>query len=480
MESASTVEGSCSLVAQPSGTPSSSALHSVQGSSAAAHHDADQCEPFVEEACPVPQSVSMLQLPTLCNGKFSRYFTLKETNIDVTSMDISAHGAYVLVGCSNGMIILYSTAIADHPGVLVGHIHAKGLHTNLLLTVKITEDCRFCFGGAMTGSSEILAIDLGRLPVESTIGGRSKLNAEINAELITIYSHFDPKLRGFGNAALVSKTIASGTSNNATYRLVCGRARLLHVWEFCPESTQQWTCMYDVATNGNTIECIEFRCGGHEVLSKSVGANLRVWNLNSYETDPSIRPSYEDIPNSADVKSLLEGFAFGGVYNFAVVKIGAPKEANRDAFEMPERSTQDDNGQRRKRMMRQIDTVIGTSDAQHALVLCTDGGVMYFKNSGNDDIAPNLIEFSSLQRDPEVERTWNLQRVGRDGDVVLLRAVKVNSTGTIGTSGIGGPGSHTSISVYKLSGKYPYYCFLFLIFAIRLPLYFLPPSDVIY
>jgi hypothetical protein len=44
------------------------------------------------------------------------------------------------------------------------------------------------------------------------------------------------------------------------------------------------------------------------------------------------------------------------------------------------RSIEDDNGQRRKRMMRQIDDVIGTSDANHALVLCADGGVMYFKN----------------------------------------------------------------------------------------------------
>ena len=43
-----------------------------------------------------------------------------------------------------------------------------------------------------------------------------------------------------------------------------------------------------------------------------------------------------------------------------MVKIGAPKEINRDAFEMPERSVEDDQGQRRKRMMRQIDDVIAT------------------------------------------------------------------------------------------------------------------------
>ena len=423
-----------------------------------AQEKAQKKAPEIVQEPLIASTVSVLPLPP-CDGKFTRHFKLDESNIEVTSVDISAHGGYVLVGCSNGMIILFSTAIPDHCGVLVGHIHAKGLHTNLLLTVKITEDSRFCFGGVMNGSSELLAIDMGRLPVETMSGGnnglRAKMKAEVNAELISIYSHFDPKLRGFGNAALVRNINNPNTSSLSAipaYRLVCGRARLLHIWEFKPEGSQQWTCMYDVATNGNTIECIEFRNGGHEVLSKSVGANLRVWNLATYESDPSVRPSYEDIPNSTDVKSLLGGFAFGGMYNFAVVKIGAPKEANRDAFEMPERSTQDDNGQRRKRMMRQIDEVIGTADARHALVLCTDGGVMYFDNSSKVDVAPCLVEFSSLQRDPEVERTWNLRRVGKDGEVVLLRAVKVGS-GPIGPTGTGGPGTYTSISLYKLSGS---------------------------
>ena len=408
-------------------------------------------DPCLTKNSILEQSVKSFPLPPLY-GKFSRQFKLEESNIEVTSIDISAHGSYVVVGCSNGMIILFCTAITDHSGVLVGHIHAKGLHTNLLLTVKITEDCRFCFGGVMTGSSEILAIDMGRLPVDLGYSiSDNKADNDIDAELITIFSHFDPKLRGFGNAARVSQSDVNCTGSRSSYRLVCGRARLLHLWQFCPESPDQWTCMYDIATNGNTVECIEFRSGGHEILSKSMGANIRVWNLRQYESDRTARPSYDDIPNSADVKSLLGDFAFGGVYNFAVVKIGAPKEANRDAFEMPERSTQDDNGQRRKRMMRQIDEVIGTHDARHALVLCTDGGVMYFKNNSDStgDIAPApcLIEFSTVQRDPEIERAWNLRRVGRDGDVVLLRATRVNNSAASSC----GP-SHTRISVIKLSG----------------------------
>jgi hypothetical protein len=126
------------------------------------------------------------------------------------------------------------------------------------------------------------------------------------------------------------------------------------VWQFEPpvdasEIVPRWTCMYDVATNGNTIESISFRCGGQEVLTKSAGCNLRVWDIRNYDKDPTTKPTYEDIANSQDVKVLLDGYAFGGTGDFAIVKISAPKGANRDSFEIPERSIEDVNGQRKKR-----------------------------------------------------------------------------------------------------------------------------------
>ena len=107
--------------------------------------------------------------------------------------------------------------------------------------------------------------------------------------------------------------------------------------------------MYDVATNGNTIECVEFRNGGLNVLSKSAGVNLRIWDLSGFESDPTSKPPFEDISNTQDVRTIIEGYGFGGTYDFAVINTDAPKAANRDAFEIPERSTEDDFGQRRKR-----------------------------------------------------------------------------------------------------------------------------------
>ena len=331
-----------------------------------------------EPVQPLFLSTNGQQIPFPELTTFSRLlrFKLAESVSEVTSLDITPNGCYVLIGCSNGMVILFSTAIADHEGTLVGHIQAKGLHTNLLLTVKITDDGRFCFGGVVNGSSEILGIDLGRLPYQeagsittTTQKNSHRVKPNVKTDLITIYSHFDAKLRGFATATRVgypstqvaNEPIMADTNGASRYRLVCGRGRVLHIWEFVPECTgPRWTCMFDVATNGNTIETIEFRNGGQEMLSKSAGALLRVWDLKGYESDHASKPNYEDIPNSTDVKCLLGDFAFGGVYNFAVVKIGAPKEANRDAFEMPERSVEDDMGQRRKRMMRQIDDVIAT------------------------------------------------------------------------------------------------------------------------
>lgn len=80
------------------------------------------------------------------------------------------------------------------------NVRAKGLHTNLLLALKITEDCRFCFVGVMKGSSEMLAIQLPALRNAQAKG--VSLDNSI-AESVVTYAHQDAKLRGFGTAAKV-------------------------------------------------------------------------------------------------------------------------------------------------------------------------------------------------------------------------------------------------------------------------------------
>jgi hypothetical protein len=161
-----------------------------------------------------------------------------------------------------------------------------------------------------------------------------------------------------------------------------------------------------------------FRNGGNEVLSKSAGVNLRIWNLN--DVDAKGKLSFEDISNTQDIRTPFEGYAFGGTYDLSVVRLDAPKLTNRDAFELPILSSEDDQGQRRKRSCRQIDEVIGTSDAKHILVLTTDGGVFY-KNGENNTA---LKEFGKLKSDRDRDMVWAVKRVGESGEVVLMRAIR--------------------------------------------------------
>jgi len=83
-------------------------------------------------------------------------------------------------------------------------------------------------------------------------------------------------------------------------------------------------------------------------------------------------------------------------------------------------------------MIRQIDEVIGTADARHALALCTDGGVLYFNRPDSESAGGCLVEIPSLQRDPEAGvaggRGWALRRAGNSGEVLLLRATQANPT----------------------------------------------------
>jgi hypothetical protein len=110
--------------------------------------------------------------------------------------------------------------------------------------------------------------------------GAFDYNKSDSVELVPCYKHRDHKLRGFGGATRV----ISGNSleEKSEYRLVCGLGiKNLHVWSFVSPPNQlsnaaEWSCIYDIVTNGITIECAEFLNGGLEVMSKSAGANIRV------------------------------------------------------------------------------------------------------------------------------------------------------------------------------------------------------------
>jgi hypothetical protein len=413
----------------------------------------------------------MLDLPEVNDARLHREFELDELNAEVTSIDITAHGCFVAVGCSNGMLMLFDMACAGgtgpvRGGVLLGHIQAKGLHTNLLLTVRISEDSRFIFAGVIKGSMEMLAVDIGKLPVWTDKAlRRSQAQAQIRS-LVKVHTHSDPKLRGFGGCARLPES--DGRGRGSHYRLVCGRGiKNVHIWLFSPDvcvpdGTAEgsvigsWTCLYVVTSNGNTLETLAFRNNGQEVMSKSAGMSVRVWQVgkdakesrssSDEEADrdrerASGKLSYEDVSNTQDVRVLLNDLAFGGTYKFTVTNLKDLKQAKHDYYEVPELSAEDDQGQRRKRLMRLIDDIVVTQDGKHALALCTDGGVLYFRDDRVEIVADprsssdteicaesthiihcSLVELGHLQRDVEVAGPWALKRVGKQGTVVVLKS----------------------------------------------------------
>lgn len=387
------------------------------------------------EGVPAGSAAATERLPSVGEQRLCREFIMQGLDgVEITSLDITSHGCYVVAGCGNGMVLVFDLTQKLREPACVGQILAKGLHTNLLMTVKITEDCRYCFAGVTKGSSELLAIDLSRLPVwdEATGFGVCQRRYGFVNKLVTCHSRSDPKLRGFGDAVRVR----GDSRTTPTYRLASGLGiKNVHVWQFTPPSAEgeqpSWVCMYDVATNGNTIESIAFRMGGEALLSKSSGANLRVWDLTSYDEgeEPAnqTKPRFEDVANTQDSRSLLDEFAFGGTYEFAIVRLNAHKSANRNALEVPVRAT-DEEGQRRRRMMRQISSISATQDAKHAIVLCADGGCLYYNKSGEGGSErSSLVELPSLPRNMDnlsqcTGRDWTLRRVGYQGEVVLLRA----------------------------------------------------------
>lgn len=274
---------------------------------------------------------------------------------------------------NNDHFLMFMT-LCCRTGCVIGHIRAKGLHTNLLLTVKVTEDSRLCFAGVHKGSMEMLALDLSRLPGWPEDGSTLRKRVKYE-ELITTSSYSDPKLRGFGAVVRVQAdkgTVISAGENGSKYILACGRGiKNVHIWTFTPDSPggAQWSFVYDVASNGNTIESVGFRDGGRQAISKSAGMCVRMWNMSADCADsvsdgvgssvsecdsprklqsaedscgdqtsaaavgtgsePSAKLPYEDIANSHDVRTFADCFGFGGTYEFALVRLDAPKWANR-------------------------------------------------------------------------------------------------------------------------------------------------------
>eukprot|EP01033_Poteriospumella_lacustris_P014194 gene14194-10141_t len=391
---------------------------------------------------------------------------------------------FLVVGCSNGAVLLYNLTKRQHSaeGIYLGQINCKGIHSVMSMKVKISDDCRFCFAGVIRGSNELLAIDLSHLQwgwkdfdaqnQPSAKGKKGYVIVKPDVPTVTdLFETFimaDAKLKGFG--ACCSKFTDTTKSESGVtghqYLLASGLGiKNVHVWELTvydepvsfdasvPARKDHWKCIYDVATNGNTITHLGFRNFGRELITKSGTFNIRVWDTSKYKEEPNNKPAYEDIANSQDVKCLLEtsDFAYGGIYEFSMVKVdkNIPKEANRNIFELPDKAlpeSQYEESVRRRRTMREVVDVVGTQDGEHVLVKVADGGVLHFHhprtthmrsdslagganenvdtNQTRDDLGTvgHLQELPSPAKEGDMEQAWTVKRVGNEGLVVVARA----------------------------------------------------------
>ena len=397
------------------------------------------------EFLPLPSLLSLSPLKSLNKS----FIVEGSKSVEITSVDVAPHGCFVLAGCGNGIVLLFDLSSQSKYGHVIGFIEAKGLHTNLLVTVKFSPDGRFAFAGVSKGSMELLAIDLGNIP----IWNKEKFKKYSIESMIVTHKRSDPKLRGFGAVVRVpdEKTITTTYKKSAQYRLACGRGiKNVHIWQFFPDAINgaEWRCIYDVASNGNTIETITFRSDGQEVLSKSAGVCLRIWDISSFENDVEAKASFNDIPNSQDVQTMVGNYGFGGVYNFAIVKLDAPKAANRDHLEIPERSSGDSasnpGGNRRRRMMREIKDVRSTTDGMHVMAICSDGGFLYYRNNCTDNNGTEADDgknYDSTMKELPIKQidggdcqAWTIGRVGAEGMLLFVRVIVTGDECVLETS----------------------------------------------
>lgn len=272
-------------------------------------------------------------------------------------------------------------------GAVAAQIHARGVHTSLIMHVDCSEDSLYCFGGVIRGSMELVAVDL------SNIASTNKQNKGDLLDVIQVYRHSDAKLKGFGACTRLK-------GKEQTYLLLTGKGiKNIHIWSFCPKETNAWQCLYDTQTNGNTISILHLRYdpnGLLQALSKSDSQKLRVWDLSHeqhggdeshalYTKKSTIqqlakksvsskerpkRPPYVDVANTESCLGLAGEFSFGGgcdqvsVVSLDVENVSSP--FNHTEMALPGCGT---SRRRQRGDLQSIVRVAGmTKDAGHVLL----------------------------------------------------------------------------------------------------------------
>jgi hypothetical protein len=280
-------------------------------------------------------------------------------------------------GGRSGNTLVINSHANQRYGAVACQIHSRGVHTNLLMDVAISEDGLYAFGGVLRGSVELVAVYLGDVEeyIDRELENPNPPTASVSnsavsvLDLIQVDRHADAKLRGFGACTRLWNGWDRSKIDRPEYLLLSGKGikvrkliyethlsffsmllplltftpyalhtfQNIHIWSFKPSRLEKgeesvWTCLYDTQTNGTSINQLYFRHNAHghlQGISKSDDQKLRVWDL-SYEqkriasesdgSDRPKRPDYVDVASTEGTVGVCGPYAFasgslGGMHN---------------------------------------------------------------------------------------------------------------------------------------------------------------------
>lgn len=256
-------------------------------------------------------------------------------------------------------------------GAVACQIHARGVHTSLLMDVAVSEDGLYAFGGVQRGSVELAAVYLGDVEAyldeqqlvavhqQQQQHQKQQQKQQLSTlqpttvgllDLIQVDRHADAKLKGFGACTRLWNgwDRAHDANERPEYLLCTGKGiKNIHIWSYTPSRLARdedaiWCCLYDTQTNGTSINQLYFRHNGVgtlQAISKSDDQKLRVWDLKyeqnriarnssgttksndgSDDSDRPKRPDYVDVASTMGTVGVIGPYAFasgslGGMHN---------------------------------------------------------------------------------------------------------------------------------------------------------------------
>jgi WD40 repeat protein len=299
-------------------------------------------------------------------------------------------------------------------GAVSSQLHARGVHTDLLMHVEVSQDGLYCFAGVTRGSMELHAVFLGHLLKRQPHQDQNVL------DFLRVHVHSDAKIKGFGACTRVMPKKGDPLSLRPKYLLLTGKGiKNIHIWSFEPPvydatghrelEPARWENLYDHATNGNTISLLSFAylplSNTLMAISKSDKQKIRLWDLSS-EQEHSMqhgvakrpkRPHYKDVFNSENAIAVA-GNDFcvcggNGMYNqmsmvsleqpesmFNHTELALPVVGDTEACNISSVTTQSLTSRRRRPQRGDLKQVIRAAtmvnDASHVLLELDDVSIV--------------------------------------------------------------------------------------------------------